>query len=681
MVAGFDIPGYVDVEQIGAGGFGRVFRARQPAFDRTVAIKLLNGRLDDAATVRRFQRECQALGSVSSHPNIVPIYDAGGTPGGEPYLVMDYVRGGSLADRLQRSGPLPWPEVAMIGIKISGALHSAHLAGVLHRDIKPENILVSGYGEPQLADFGIAQRAGIENRTTTAAAMTPSHTAPEQFAGHPPSEQTDIYSLASTLFTLLSGATPFQGRSDESIFALIARSATDPVPDLRPRGVPDALARVVEAGLAKDPADRPASAVDFGRRLQEAQQALGAGVTPLPVAQDDGPAFRPTGFATLPPSITPGGVTPGGVTPGGFTPGGYPPPGHTPGGYPPPGYTPPGITPGGSPPPGYPPQPTPSPDVTRARFPAGPAPHGVPQGVPPYPAAAYGPPGQPAPPPPGSPADGGPPPDGGRRRLVALVTAAVVLVVIAVGITVALTRGDGTPSPADARSSSPITTPAESTQDTGNGSDSTDASGGTTPETSPDTSTSASDEVPSDGGTDTSSPPSTGGALQDALLTPGEAPLDAWTDGNGSLLGSVHAEGTDFFCGRTINLAGDKASTTFVDDSQTKLVDEHVYRVGASRAKQALGEIRSSARCGSWTDKGTKITVTPGSGVTAGDEAVAYAASAAKDGVPLETYQAFARRGGDIVVVTLVVVGAKVSTAERDLVAKAAAAAVHKLGG
>jgi serine/threonine protein kinase len=158
---GFDVPGYQDVEQIGAGGFGAVYRARQPAFDRTVAVKVLNGRLDDEATLRRFQRECQALGSVSSHPNIVPVYDAGGTPQGQPYMVMAFIRRGSLAQRLAVAGRLPWTEVAELGVKLAGALHSAHLAGVLHRDIKPENILVSDYGEPLLADFGIAQRAGV----------------------------------------------------------------------------------------------------------------------------------------------------------------------------------------------------------------------------------------------------------------------------------------------------------------------------------------------------------------------------------------------------------------------------------------------------------------------------------------------------------------------------------------
>jgi serine/threonine protein kinase len=283
MSAGFDLPGYVDLELVGAGGYGRVFRARQPAFDRTVAIKLLTGRLDDEATLHRFQRECQALGSVSSHPNIVPVYDAGETPDGEPYLVMDFVRGGSLGDLVARSGPLPWSDVAQIGVKLAGALHSAHAAGVLHRDIKPDNILLSDYGEPQLADFGIAQKAGIENRTATSAAMTPSHASQEQFAGEPPSEVTDVYALASTLFTVLTGSSPFQGHPDESIYALIRRAMTEPPPDLRPFGVPDPLARVIEQGLSKHPGDRPPSGEALGRLLQDAQAAMGVAVTPLPI--------------------------------------------------------------------------------------------------------------------------------------------------------------------------------------------------------------------------------------------------------------------------------------------------------------------------------------------------------------------------------------------------------------
>jgi serine/threonine protein kinase len=287
MTPSVEIPGCTDLTPIGGGGFGTVYRALQPDFARTVAVKVLDGRVDDSDTARRFRRECQALGSVSSHPNIVPVFDAGSTAQGQPYIVMDYVGRGSLADRLRRTGPLPWPEATAIAVKLAGALHSAHEAGILHRDIKPENILLSDYGEPLLADFGIAQRTGFTSGTTTGAALTPAHAAPEQFAGHAPSVASDVYSLASALFTVLAGSPPFAGGKDDSVFALIDRVASETPPDLRDRGVPDALAQVVEHCLAKDPDLRPPTALALGRALQSVEASTGRPVTVLPLPDDD----------------------------------------------------------------------------------------------------------------------------------------------------------------------------------------------------------------------------------------------------------------------------------------------------------------------------------------------------------------------------------------------------------
>jgi serine/threonine-protein kinase PknK len=282
-----DVPGCVDAEEIGAGGYGCVYKARQPAFNRTIAVKVLHGRLDDADTLRRFQRECQSIGVVAGHPNIVGVHDAGGTPSGHPYIVMPYLRRGSLAQRLKRSGPMPWRQAVEIAVKLAGALHSAHMAGVLHRDIKPENILVSDYGEPLLADFGIAQRLGSSFQTTTTTALTPAHGAPELLADGKPSTASDVYGLASTVYTLMRAEPPFTRRGDESVFPMLARIATQPPPDLRDRGVPDPVALVLEQAMAKQPEQRPASALDFGRALQEAQRALGVPVTVLPLAEDD----------------------------------------------------------------------------------------------------------------------------------------------------------------------------------------------------------------------------------------------------------------------------------------------------------------------------------------------------------------------------------------------------------
>jgi hypothetical protein len=313
-----DVPGCIDAQEIGAGGYGRVYRARQPAFDRTVAVKVLHGRLDDADTLRRFQRECQAIGVVAGHPNIVGVHDAGGTPSGHPYIVMPYLRRGSLAERLRRS-PLPWDQAVQIGIKLSGALHSAHRAGVLHRDIKPENVLLSDYGEPQLADFGIAQRLGSVASTATAAALTPAQGAPELLSGERPSVASDVYGLASTLHTLIRGEPPFVRRGEESVFPMLARIATEPPPDLRPLGVPDPVARAIEHGMAKAAQSRPGTAWEFGQELQQAQAALGLAVTTLPLAEEDEVGPRPP---------APWTATPAPQAPVRQTPAPAPPPGH-----------------------------------------------------------------------------------------------------------------------------------------------------------------------------------------------------------------------------------------------------------------------------------------------------------------------------------------------------------------
>ncbi|HEY6797903.1 MAG TPA: serine/threonine-protein kinase [Kineosporiaceae bacterium] len=599
MMAGFDLPGYEDVELIGAGGFGRVYRARQPAFDRTVAVKLLNGRLDDAATLRRFHRECQALGAVAGHPNIVPVYDAGGTPDGQPYLVMDYVRGGSLADRLGRTGPLPCAEVAAIGVKLAGALHTAHAAGVLHRDIKPENILISGYGEPQLADFGIAQRAGIENRTTTAAAMTPSHTAPEQFAGSPPGPATDVYALASTLYTLLAGATPFQGRPEESVYALIARAATEPAPDLRPRGVPDALARVIEAGLAKDPAQRLPSALALGRCLQDAQQSLGVPVTALPVAQDTDPAAL--GVVAQPPQVTP------------------------------------------------------SPDATRPRPPVPVPPPSSPPVPPPSPAgdtvasavtAAAPVPGR-----------------GQGRGPLMLAAGAVAVALVGLGVVIAVTvvnRTAAGPGPA---------APA------GSGTASTTGTTPTATDPLPSPVTTSASGTPA--GTAAGSAPvsSTGSGLDALLLTAGSTPLEGWSDG--ADLGQIITPDTAFFCRRTIALAAGTRASTIFTGPDSRILDEHVYRVGPQQAKQAMAELRASASCNTWTGElsGGRMTVSRGDAATVGDDAATYLVSS---GVA-QTYQVFFRQGGDFTVITLGAVGGAVTPVDRALAAQAAVAAAKKL--
>jgi hypothetical protein len=272
------IPGVEDLVPVGGGGFGTVYRGRQPAFDREVAVKVLDRVAGGRSSAGRWRRELAAMGRLSNHPNIVPIYDSGVTADGLPYLVMPFVPGGSLADVVRERGPLPAPEVAALGAKLAGALASAHERGVLHRDVKPANVLLSPFGEPQLTDFGIAR---IDDTSATATApqelaLTVAYAAPEVLTGSPATARSDVYSLAATLFVLLTGEPPFRPRPDEVAVAFVLRVARETPGDLRQRGVPRELAEVVEAGLAKDPDQRVADAQELQRRLEAAAGRLGA---------------------------------------------------------------------------------------------------------------------------------------------------------------------------------------------------------------------------------------------------------------------------------------------------------------------------------------------------------------------------------------------------------------------
>lgn len=261
------------MEEIGRGGFATVYRAFQPRFGRTVAVKLLDPK-GDPHSIERFERECAAMGMLSSHPNIVTIFDAGVTDDGRPFLVMEYMPGGTLDDRLDHDGPLAWEDTVDIGVKLAGALETAHEATVLHRDVKPANVLMSPFGEPCLSDFGLA-RFGEQAKTTGVVTATILHAPPEILDGAPASARSDLYSLGSCLYTLLTGAAPFWRPTDESLLPLLGRISDEPVPDLRGRGIPDGVCAAIERSMAKAPGDRPASMAEFGEALRSAQADAG----------------------------------------------------------------------------------------------------------------------------------------------------------------------------------------------------------------------------------------------------------------------------------------------------------------------------------------------------------------------------------------------------------------------
>ena len=149
------IEGYEVVDEIGAGGFSVVYRARQSSMNRDVAIKVLNAGFTSDAERRTFERECHALGQLSHHPNIVTVFNDTFTADGRPCIVMELYHS-NYRERLEQTGPLAIDEALEVAVRICGALQTAHEAGVLHRDLKPHNIFVSAYGEPALGDFGIS---------------------------------------------------------------------------------------------------------------------------------------------------------------------------------------------------------------------------------------------------------------------------------------------------------------------------------------------------------------------------------------------------------------------------------------------------------------------------------------------------------------------------------------------
>ena len=280
-VTDLDIPGYGRLAEVDRGGSATIYRAWQPTFEREVAVKVISGRVDDTA-LRRFRRECSAIGGLSGHPNIVTVYEAGTSGDGRPFIVMEYLRGGSLADRVVRQGPLAVADVLRIGVQVAGAVESAHRAGILHRDLKPENILVARLGQPKVADFGLAHVPG--GVTTSSGSLgTVVHAAPEVLAGREPTVASDVWSLASTLHTLLAGRPPFDSLADRSLMGTLTRIACEPPPDLRLFGVPDEVCRILEQGLAKAPEARQRDVAQLGRQLQAAQSALGLPVTALPL--------------------------------------------------------------------------------------------------------------------------------------------------------------------------------------------------------------------------------------------------------------------------------------------------------------------------------------------------------------------------------------------------------------
>src|SRR5262245_8619338 len=268
-----EIPGYEVEGVLGVGGMGVVFRARHLRLNRIVALKMtLAGAYAGQHERDRFQREAEAVARLQ-HPNVVQIHDVGDSDG-RPYFTMEYVDGGSLAQRLS-GAPQPAREAAALMATLAGAVQVAHAAGIVHRDLKPANVLITADGTPKVSDFGLARRLdGDSGLTGTGAAVgTPSYMAPEQARGQRAAAEpaADIYALGAILYETLTGRPPFRAESAaETIQQVIAR---DPVPPSRlNHSVPRDLDTICLTCLRKEPSLRYGSAAtlaeDLGRFLR-----------------------------------------------------------------------------------------------------------------------------------------------------------------------------------------------------------------------------------------------------------------------------------------------------------------------------------------------------------------------------------------------------------------------------
>jgi serine/threonine-protein kinase len=266
---------------------GEVWKAHDAKLDRVVAIKMLTrGALADATTRERFRREARVLSRLS-HPGVATIFDFDAQDDHD-FLVMEYVPGGSLEDRLA-SGPLPLETTLQVGAAIADALEDAHRHGILHRDLKPGNVLLTADGQPKILDFGLAvllTAGAAAGRMTQTGAIVGSlpYMAPEQLFGEADDTRTDVYALGAMLFEMVTGQRPFvKDRPEALMFAIINNAA----PDVRSINLdaPVELDRLLGECLRKDPTQRPASAAMVGDSLRRIRDAGARGTTGIPMSQ------------------------------------------------------------------------------------------------------------------------------------------------------------------------------------------------------------------------------------------------------------------------------------------------------------------------------------------------------------------------------------------------------------
>lgn len=279
LASGLKLGPYEIISPLGKGGMGEVYRANDTRLDRTVAVKVLPSTLSaDPAFRQRFEREARTISSLS-HPNICALHDVGHQDGID-FLVMEFLEGETLADRLSK-GPLSTEQALQYGIQIADALDKAHKKGIVHRDLKPGNIMLTKSGT-KLLDFGLAKLNTVPNASPSVSALateekeltkegtilgTIQYMAPEQLESKPTDSRTDIFAFGEVLYEMVTGKKAFTGSSQASLIAAILDKEPKPISEVQPM-TPPVLDRVVRTCLAKDPDDRWQSAHDVMSELK-----------------------------------------------------------------------------------------------------------------------------------------------------------------------------------------------------------------------------------------------------------------------------------------------------------------------------------------------------------------------------------------------------------------------------
>jgi serine/threonine protein kinase len=280
---------------IGTGGMGTLYLARDtnPNTNRLVALKLLNANLDSGDLRERFAREARALAALN-HPNIVNIYDSGEFQG-SPFIVMEYVRGETLSEKIKRKAPLSLGQKLKLMGELCAGLGHAHEAGMIHRDIKPANLMVDQHGRLKILDFGIARvsegsftRAGLQVTQFNVRIGTPGYMSPEQIETGEIDRRSDIFAVGAVFYELLSNSEAFSGASTRQIENKVLQAQPAPLTALVP-GLDPEIAAIVARALEKDPAKRYQDAVAMEEALEQQLWRLGRQDTPAPTERPTPP--------------------------------------------------------------------------------------------------------------------------------------------------------------------------------------------------------------------------------------------------------------------------------------------------------------------------------------------------------------------------------------------------------